>query len=48
MPKVKRGPRRTPPTLRVVIKDVPLVVAPAAKPKPAPAIVRDEPKPHYY
>ena len=48
MLKVKRGPRRTPPTLRVIIKDVPLVVVPDAKAKPAPTPVKNDPKPHYY
>ena len=50
MPKVKPRRGSTPPTLRVVIKDVPYVVAakPEVKSKPASAPVKDDPKPHYY
>lgn len=48
MPKVKPRRGSTPPPMRVVIKDVPLVVAPDAKAKPASTPVKDEPKPHYY
>lgn len=48
MPKVKPRRGSTPPPMRVVIKEVPLVVAPDAKAKPAPAPAKDEPKPHYY
>lgn len=50
MPKVKPRRGSTPPPVTIVIKDVPYVVAakPEANSKPAPAPVKDEPKPHYY
>ena len=48
MPKVKRGDRSTPPPVRIVIKDVPLVVKPPEKPKPAPVPAADPEPPHYY
>ncbi len=49
MPKVKPFRGSTPPLPPpIVIKEVPLVVAPDAKAKPAPTPVKDEPKPHYY
>ena len=48
MPKIKRGERHTPPVERVVIKEVPLVVKPPAKPKAAPVPAADPEPPHYY
>ena len=48
MPKIKSGERRTPPPVRIVIKEVPLVVKPPAKPKPAPVPAADPEPPHYY
>ena len=48
MPKPKRGERRTPPPVRMVIKEVPLVVKPPAKPRPAPIPAADPEPPYYY
>ena len=48
MPKAKRGDRRTPPRETIVIKEVPLVVKPPEKPKPAPVPAADPEPPHYY
>ena len=48
MPKIKRGERSTPPVETIVIKEVPLVVKPPQKPKPAPVPADDPEPPHYY
>ena len=48
MPKVKRGERRTPPMETIVIKELPPVVKPPEKPKPAPIPAADPEPPHYY
>ena len=48
MPKIKRGEYRAPPVETIVIREVPLVVKPPAKPKPAPVPAADPEPPHYY
>ena len=48
MPKVKRGDRSTPPREIIVIKEVPPVVKPPEKPKPATVPAADPEPPHYY
>ena len=49
MPKIK-SPRGSslPPLPPIVIKEVPLVVKPPEKPKPAPVPAADPEPPHYY
>ena len=48
MPKVKSRRGSTPPVVRIVIKEVPLVVKPPEKPKAAPVPAAAPEPPHYY